>query len=482
MIAALAATMVVLGFGAVTLQLVQDDLRQADRRLDSDEASLHAEYAASEGVSRVFDGQLTTTSGSGTVDGADYAYTITANGDETWTVIGRSGEGAEERTVTADVRRVVTEVSGPPVAPEVERYAAYGYELIDIGWVRGGDVAGPVASGERIKFWYSHSIGTQQEYVTTCENCPNPVVNTSYVPITLPTPTNAQACPANGSYRLTGPVTLSGHYDCSGNRETLRISGDIDVSGPVVIFVGNNTRLDIRNATINDGGQSADFVIAKPTSSTWSYRSTIDDSTMYGRILAPESWMYVGDVTWRGAFEVETWWLYDWATIDGAWDGEPGPPDDAPTFGTSAYTTGTPDLSWTAAEAEARAMGGRLVQIDSAAENAFVLSTFGDGLRSIQIGLSDVATEGSWVTTDGDPAPYENWLPGEPNNAGNQDYARIAAYNGQWDDGGDAERAFIQTAGGGWISTGSITVIEFENAVEASSTTTEWFLDSWQLD
>ena len=34
MIAALAATMVVLGFGAVTLQLVEDDLRHADRRLD----------------------------------------------------------------------------------------------------------------------------------------------------------------------------------------------------------------------------------------------------------------------------------------------------------------------------------------------------------------------------------------------------------------------------------------------------------------
>ena len=484
MIAALVATMVVLGFGAVTLELVQDDLREPDRRLERDEASLHAEYAASQGVSRVFDGQTSSFSATGTVDGADYAYDITDNGDDTWTVVGRSGEGSGERTATAELRREVTVEAGDPTPPPpaVERYGAYAYELLDIGWVRGGDVAGPVGSGERVRFWYSHSIATRQDYVTTCENCPNPQLNASYVPIALPTASSPQACPANGSYRLTGPV--SGQYDCSTSRRTLRISGTIDVSGPVVIFVGDDTRLDIRNATINNNGSSADFLIVKPTSSSWSYRSTIDDSTMYGQILAPETWMYVGDVTWRGTFEVETWWLYDWATIDGAWDGgaTTGPPDGAPTFGTSAYTLGTPNLSWTAAEAEARAAGGQLVVIDSAAENAFVASTFGDGLRSIPIGLSDVASEGDWVTPDGDPAPYTNWASGEPNNAGNQDYARIATYAGEWDDGGNSEQAFIQTPGGGWISTGSITVIEFENAVSASSTTTEWFLDSWQLD
>ena len=37
--------------------------------------------------------------------------------------------------------------------------------------------------------------------------------------------------------------------------------------------------------------------------------------------LSPGTWWYVGDVAWRGTFEVGSWWLYDWANIDGAWDG-----------------------------------------------------------------------------------------------------------------------------------------------------------------
>lgn len=323
MIAALTATMVVLGFGALTLQLVQDDLRQADRRLDRDEPSLHAEYAASQGIGRVLDGNEATASGSGTVDGADYDYRITNNGDDTWTIIGRAGEDSAERTATATLRRETTIT----MVPAVERYAAFAYELLDIGWVRSGDVAGPVGSADRVKFWYSHSIGTRQDYVSTCENCPNPQLNSTYVPLDVPTPSSPQACPADGSYNLTGPVTLRGEYDCSAAASTLRISGTISIDGPVVIHLGDDTRLDIRDATINSGGDSEDFVIAKPTSSTWSYRSTIDDTTMNARVLAPESWVYLGDVTWRGTFEVETWWLYDWATIDGAWDGdteEPG--------------------------------------------------------------------------------------------------------------------------------------------------------------
>ena len=480
MIAALAATMVVLGFGAVTLQLAQNHLREADRRLDRDEPTLHAEHAASQGVSQVLDGVVASATGSGTVDGADYDFTITNNGDETWTVVGRSGEGNAERTATAELRR---EQTNSAVA-EVERYAAYAYDLLDIGWVRGGDVAGPVASGDRVKYWYTHSIGTRQDYVTTCENCPNPQINTSYVPLDVPSPSAPQACPVDGSYQLTGPVTLSGEYDCSSNQETLRISGQIDISGPVVIHVGDDTRLDVRNATINSGGQSGDFVIAKPTTTTWAYQATVDDTTMNARILAPENYVYVGDVTWRGTFEVGTWWLYDWATIDGAWDGPTIPTDpNAVAFGTSSYTLGTPDLSWTDAQAEAQAAGGKLVEINSADENAFVLATFGDGERSIPIGLSDVASEGDWVTVDGDPAPYLNWMSGEPDNAGGtQHYARIASVTGEWDDAAATENAFRRTASAPWTRTGSITVIEFEGAVRASSARTEWFLDGWQLD
>ncbi len=319
MVVAMAAALIVLGFGAVVLQLVRDDLSVVDRRLGVDEATLHAEFAASEGVARVVDGQEGIYTGAGTVDGDDYGYTVTPNGDETWTIVGRAGDGSQERIVTTVIRRQTT-----GTAPEPDRYAAYAEDLFDIGWVRGGDIEGPIGAGDRVKYWYSHSVASRQDYVNRCENCPNPLQITSYETLPLPDPTGAAPCPADGSYRLTGPVTLSGAYDCSTGWRTLRISGTIDISGPVVIHVGNNTRLDIRNATINDGGDSADFVIAKATTSNWAYRGVVDDTTLYGRILAPESYIYVGDVTWRGTFEVGTWWLYDWATIDGAWDGDAG--------------------------------------------------------------------------------------------------------------------------------------------------------------
>jgi hypothetical protein len=478
MIAALAATMVVLGFGAVTLQVVQDDLRNADRRLDRDEPSLHAEYAASEGISRILDGAESSAVASGTVDGEDYGYSITANGDDTWTVVGRSGSGSQERTATAELRRTIT-VTGDAAE---ERYAVYAYDEIDVGYITSGDIVGPLGSASEFDFWYGYSVGTRQDYVDICDSCPNPRLDSSYVPITLPTPASPQPCPANGAYELTGPVTLSGHYDCSASGQTLEISGTIAISGPTVIHVGDNTRLDIRNATLNDGGASQDFVIAKPTSSNWADVGVIDDTLMFGRILAPELWLYVGDVTWRGVFEVGTWWLYDWARIDGAYDGPAVSTGASGSLGTSHYVLGTQDLSWTEARDEAAASGGKLVVIDDAAENAFVLATFGDGARSIPIGLSDVATEGSWVTVDGDPAPYLNWTDNEPNNCcGGQDYARIAVFDGTWDDGEDTTNSFIQTLGGGWISTGSFTVIEYEDAVSII-TTTEWTIESWQLD
>lgn len=327
MIAALAATMVVLGFGALSLQLVRAELRQADQRLDRNEAFAHAEYAASEGINRVINGNEGSTVQTGTVDGVDYGYTVTANGDETWTIVGRSGLNTDERTVTAEIARTVEND-----AAVVERYAAYGYQHIDVGYVGGGDINGPIGSGGSMTFYHGDALGTRQDHVTTCSGCPNPQVTTTYSPIVLPAADNPAACPADGDYRITGPVALGGHYDCSATGETLEISGTITMSSPVVIHLGSDTNVDIFNATINQAGHSSDFIIAKADTTVAAYRSTIDDSTVNMRILAPTSWLYVGDVTWRGTFEVEQWWLFDYATIDGTWDGDP--------------STGTITTSW----------------------------------------------------------------------------------------------------------------------------------------
>ncbi|MEM9216539.1 MAG: FG-GAP-like repeat-containing protein, partial [Cyanobacteria bacterium P01_F01_bin.150] len=84
--------------------------------------------------------------------------------------------------------------------------------------------------------------------------------------------------------------------------------------------------------------------------------------------------------------------------------------------------------TWTEAEAEARALGGHLVAINTAEEQQWLSDTFGvDEL--FWIGLTDAETEGVWQWTNGDahtPNIFDNWSSGQPNNLrGEQDYAAM---------------------------------------------------------
>jgi hypothetical protein len=100
--------------------------------------------------------------------------------------------------------------------------------------------------------------------------------------------------------------------------------------------------------------------------------------------------------------------------------------------------------TWTASEDEARVLGGHLVTIDDAAENAWVAETFfprtGVSFCSLWIGLNDAASEGHFVWASGEPVTFSYWFPGEPNNAeGAEDYASIrhpsnAPPYGSWND------------------------------------------------
>jgi uncharacterized delta-60 repeat protein/uncharacterized repeat protein (TIGR01451 family) len=102
--------------------------------------------------------------------------------------------------------------------------------------------------------------------------------------------------------------------------------------------------------------------------------------------------------------------------------------------------------TWKQAEQWARALGGHLVTINDAGENAFVLDTFGtyQGIpRHFWIGLNDEAAEGTFVWSSGEPATYLNWAPGEPNNdpgnpLGQEDFAHMYApaheLGGMWND------------------------------------------------
>jgi Ca2+-binding RTX toxin-like protein len=104
-------------------------------------------------------------------------------------------------------------------------------------------------------------------------------------------------------------------------------------------------------------------------------------------------------------------------------------------FNNNLYTLSTAG-SWTNAQAQAQALGGNLVAINSAAENQFLLNSFAGSGGSFWIGFTDVASEGTFTWVNGDPVTYTNWAPGEPNNDdGGEDYGEfIAREGGVWND------------------------------------------------
>lgn len=95
--------------------------------------------------------------------------------------------------------------------------------------------------------------------------------------------------------------------------------------------------------------------------------------------------------------------------------------------------------SWQDAENEAIALGGHLVTINNAAEEAWLRATFSKSTL-YWIGLTDSLVEGVWVWVSGEPVTYTNWIPGEPNNAKppaeGEDYAVLNwnASTGGWND------------------------------------------------
>lgn len=101
------------------------------------------------------------------------------------------------------------------------------------------------------------------------------------------------------------------------------------------------------------------------------------------------------------------------------------------TFNGHTYYISTIPNFWPEAQAAAQAIGANLVAIDNAAENEFVrtLST-----STIWIGLNDLASEGNFVWTNGDPVTYTNWAPGEPNNNNNEDIVEMSTTSGLWND------------------------------------------------
>ena len=89
--------------------------------------------------------------------------------------------------------------------------------------------------------------------------------------------------------------------------------------------------------------------------------------------------------------------------------------------------------SWDDAQAKAVAEGAYLVSINDEAEQQWLVGIF--GFAPYWIGLTDVAKDGEWQWTSGEPATYTNWAPREPKavGMGKADYVFMGlSPDGKW--------------------------------------------------
>ena len=108
----------------------------------------------------------------------------------------------------------------------------------------------------------------------------------------------------------------------------------------------------------------------------------------------------------------------------------------------------TTDTNWIHAAKDAHRLGGRLVTINDAAEQAWVFDTFsryGGTTRLLWIGLTDTGSEGTFRWLNGEPVTYTNWAPGEPNDfEGGEDHVGMYypghSAQGRWNDWGWEDR------------------------------------------
>ncbi|MBL8877838.1 MAG: hypothetical protein JNG88_01860 [Phycisphaerales bacterium] len=108
--------------------------------------------------------------------------------------------------------------------------------------------------------------------------------------------------------------------------------------------------------------------------------------------------------------------------------------------------------TWIEAQMAAAQLGGYLVAINDAPENEWVRATFANyenQARAVWIGLSDRATEATFVWDNGDALTFSAWNGGEPNNLGNEDYVAMnEPGTGGWNDthSGDLLMAVVEKA------------------------------------
>jgi len=110
-------------------------------------------------------------------------------------------------------------------------------------------------------------------------------------------------------------------------------------------------------------------------------------------------------------------------------------------FGESFYYCSYARVNWDKANREAQDIGGHLVAINSEAENEFLSRRLID--REAYIGLNDLAEEGNYQWTSGDPFLYSRWKNSQPNGGERENVTEMDAQGYWYDVDGRDRREFV---------------------------------------
>ncbi|NLB61037.1 MAG: hypothetical protein GX802_01215 [Clostridiales bacterium] len=103
----------------------------------------------------------------------------------------------------------------------------------------------------------------------------------------------------------------------------------------------------------------------------------------------------------------------------------------------SIYALYDNSLTWYESKAVCESMGGHLVTITSAEEQAVIEKLLKSSENTVYywMGATDEESEGTWTWITGEPFDYSNWEVSEPNNyQGIEHYGMIYRLNGKWND------------------------------------------------
>ena len=112
----------------------------------------------------------------------------------------------------------------------------------------------------------------------------------------------------------------------------------------------------------------------------------------------------------------------------------PPPPPPSPAL-PYTYTLMSDALSWGDADAACQAAGLQLATVQSAAQDALLLTAAAGS--TVWIGGTDAASEGTWVWSPSNtPLSYTNWYAGEPNGRTHENCLMkyTNQYGGLWND------------------------------------------------